>query len=255
MKKHIINQSFFDLINNEQSAYMLGLLFADGAVNIKNYNICLCLAEKDKDILTKFASLMFANVDDTDISTYKSKQKPFNNYCRVNVNSKYMINKLINLGCTPRKSMTLRFPEQLKEENILRHFIRGYFDGDGSIIQKTRALTITSTLQFCTKTSEIINKYAAIEPKIYKYKNVYRLTVHGRNKAIKILDWLYRDATIYLRRKNEIYKNIKAESSKYFSKEDVVMFSYFYNSGFTYKKIADLYGCSDSGIRRAINRS
>ena len=42
-----------------------------------------------------------------------------------------MANDLINLGCIPNKSLIL-LPPKLKDE-FISHFIRGYFDGDGSI--------------------------------------------------------------------------------------------------------------------------
>ena len=43
-----------------------------------------------------------------------------------------MVNDLINLGCIPNKSLTLTFPDFINDE-LLPHFIRGYFDGDGCI--------------------------------------------------------------------------------------------------------------------------
>lgn len=39
------------------------------------------------------------------------------------------------MGVTPQKSLTLKFPDKsiFKSEDLIRHFIRGYFDGDGCI--------------------------------------------------------------------------------------------------------------------------
>ena len=46
--------------------------------------------------------------------------------------AKKIFKDLIKLGVTPRKSLTLKFPTFLNED-LMRHFIRGYFDGDGCI--------------------------------------------------------------------------------------------------------------------------
>ena len=41
---------------------------------------------------------------------------------------------LNNKGCVPNKSLTLTFPSKdIVPSNLLRHFIRGYVDGDGCI--------------------------------------------------------------------------------------------------------------------------
>ncbi len=43
-----------------------------------------------------------------------------------------MCNDLIGHGATIRKSLTLTFPTHL-DEKLIKHFLRGYFDGDGCI--------------------------------------------------------------------------------------------------------------------------
>ena len=51
------------------------------------------------------------------------------------VQNKHLWNILNSYGCTPRKSLTLKFPDIkiFKSKDLIRHFIRGYFDGDGCI--------------------------------------------------------------------------------------------------------------------------
>ena len=44
-----------------------------------------------------------------------------------------MAQSLINLGCVPRKSLIITLPDIPK--NLMHHFIRGYFDGDGCIMR------------------------------------------------------------------------------------------------------------------------
>lgn len=51
--------------------------------------------------------------------------------CRWSIVNKHLWNTLNNLGCTPQKSLTLKFPNIGSE--LFISFIRGYFDGDGCL--------------------------------------------------------------------------------------------------------------------------
>lgn len=54
--------------------------------------------------------------------------------CRMHLISKHFKTRLCELGCIPNKSLILKFPdENLVPKNLIKHFIRGYFDGDGCI--------------------------------------------------------------------------------------------------------------------------
>ena len=111
-----------------------------------------------------------------------------------------------NFGLTERKSKIIRLPKFNKEEHI-RNYIRGYFDGDGTIaILFKRA---DYTFELVSGSSGIIKdiqqnimKYIEVFCPDYAYDNRYFLkTCSG--KAQKVLKWLYRDAEIYLDRKYE----------------------------------------------------
>jgi hypothetical protein len=210
------------------------------------------LAEKDKSILDTFISYIFK--DDTYQSkTSKSKQPPYNNYTSININGKYITHALISWGCTPKKSLTLKFPK-INDEIMCKHFIRGYFDGDGTINQKHRMLIITSTLDFCQSMKIIMEKYTKSSLYICKYKNVYRLCAHGRNKVLKIFNWLYADANVFLHRKYDLFQKILCEKTIYFSDETINAFVDLHKSGMSNNKIAKMYHCSEGGVRKAIKR-
>jgi hypothetical protein len=117
---------------------------------------------------------------------------------------------LNNYGCTPKKSLTLKFPNIniFENKNLIRHFIRGYIDGDGCISycdkkHKHMTLRILGTKDFLN----ILQKYLPLEKKnkLHKKNNIYDLSFQkGRGKYI--LDYVYKDATIFLDRKLEKYK-------------------------------------------------
>ena len=106
-----------------------------------------------------------------------------------------------------------------------RHFIRGYFDGDGTLgyYQRKDSLEyfveIISTKNFCENLSRIVNKNIKInsllrlsDPKTNSITT--KFYVRGRLQIIEFLNWLYKDAVIFLPRKNKKYLEILALNEK-----------------------------------------
>ena len=56
------------------------------------------------------------------------------------INSKKLVNFLISIGCGPRKTFNLKWPQINIKEDLINHFIRGLFDGDGCIYAKPEKL-------------------------------------------------------------------------------------------------------------------
>ena len=126
-----------------------------------------------------------------------------------------MCESLNNIGMKPNKSLILEFPQI--DEYLVSHFVRGYYDGNGSIYRKIKnsnnhhiTTTITSTKMFCNSLAEICTKKLDIYCPIYDASNhngVTKIfTLSGRNKSKKFLDWIYQDADMYLARKYDRYK-------------------------------------------------
>ena len=102
----------------------------------------------------------------------------------------------------------------------MRHFIRGYFDGDGcfSVIKRNdRKSPNSKTYQFNITGMEkplsiiqqhLVNNVGVIKNSLKRRKSTIAVTLHysGRNVCKKILDYLYNDSTIYLQRKYNKYK-------------------------------------------------
>lgn len=110
----------------------------------------------------------------------------------------------------PNKSLDLKFPDI--SPLLYPHFIRGYFDGDGSIYinkQKHRiTVTITSTKQFCEKIKDITEKELGIFCGIYDascHNGITKVNSMSGKSAVKFLDWIYKDADLYMERKYNKY--------------------------------------------------
>lgn len=209
-KYHDINTLFFKQINNESNAYFLGLLYADGCVHTKNnaYTVSLKLKSNDQIIIEKLRDIM---------SPSSPIKISYGKYSYFRINQKEICEQLISHGCVPNKSLILQFPTTIPNK-LIKHFLRGYSDGDGTIYKnkfknKKTINTIwkfISTNQFCQQAAKIINEQLNVNcsislssPKTNKVTTT--LSVGGNLQVKKVLDWLYQDATIYLPRKHDKY--------------------------------------------------
>lgn len=106
---------------------------------------------------------------------YKGNNVKTDSYrCRWCIGNKHLWETLNSYGCTPKKSLTLKFPNVniFSDVSLIRHFIRGYFDGDGSISTKeTSKTTLQSTL---TGTKDMLDK-------ICSYSNINTIIKNPEN--------------------------------------------------------------------------
>lgn len=203
------NVHVFDTIDNEEKAYWLGFLYADGCVSYNAPRNCYCIsvALKSTDVehLKKFKDFL----QDTRESSIRISTRTFNGKefeaCDYRIYNEHLAKTLINLGCIIRKSLTLTFPDSnvFKKPNLVFDFIRGYVDGDGclSLKRKSPRISILGTNEFLT---EVI-KYLPQFNKVYKAGNQFVVATSG-DKAKVIANKLYGHATIYLDRKYEKFK-------------------------------------------------
>lgn len=220
--KFYFNEKYFDIIDTEYKAYFLGLLYADGCNFPPRNTINLVLQESDKHILEIFNEELCLKRP-LSFRTFKNnkKFKNANNVYGLHIYNKYMSEQLSNLGCVQKKSLILEFPStDIVPENLQRHFIRGYFDGDGCIYVGKRkyngkykvheydicTISILSTYNMCTSISNILQKLIDVELviNIQPIKNSFLLTI-GNKDVIKVLNLIYKNSTIYINRKYNKY--------------------------------------------------
>ena len=201
--KKNINENIFNEINTEEKAYWLGFLYADGCVASGNRNdVELSLQLSDIEHIQKFKQFI----------GFEGKLMTDDFRCRVSFKNKQIHTDLINLGCTPRKSLTLKFPNREQvSENLIRHFIRGYFDGDGCLTftEKTIGVNILGTYDFLNAICDICN---ISKDRIYisksKSNQVYRIVLSGKNDLLNFTSFIYDDCNVYLERKYLKYKQL-----------------------------------------------
>lgn len=202
------NYRTFKKIDSEEKAYWLGFIAADGTVFVRenNASVIINLSRVDKGHLEKFKSFMESDVNILD----HIQTEGFSNNSKMSkivFNSKEMVGDLIDKNVTPRKSLTLKPPNIGKEFYI--PYIRGYFDGDGSLYQNKNGnwtLSIEGTKEILTWINEVVGFEASkLEQRTKTDKNSYYIRVGGTLKPLRIATKIYQDATIYLDRKFENY--------------------------------------------------
>lgn len=189
---------FFETIDSESRAYWLGYIMADGCVTITQSNR-VEVSSKDIEHLKKWNAAI------------RSPHRILMSYGKYGKSvhcSKEMVDDLIRHGVVPRKSLTLRFPTTIPEQ-LIRHFIRGYFDGDGCLSLSRKPgrrsqvyVSFVGTGPFVASIRDILGITNAIRPR----GNVFVMECTGNMKAKRILDYLYEDATVYLDRKHALWQ-------------------------------------------------
>ncbi len=208
--KYSHNQFFFKDINSENTAYWLGFMYADGCV--KGNKIHLRLAEKDIEILEKFREDI-ESTNPIQKQTIKLREKEFTSYC-LTISSKTLVHDLIKQGCIPKKSLTLKFPLNTQvPEHLMNHFIRGYFDGDGCVCrhrekrsnQDSLSLSIIGSEYFISSLQEYLLNLQILKSKTKLHNNgkAKGLQIGGNIQAHKFASYIYKDATIFLKRKKD----------------------------------------------------
>lgn len=215
VRMYNVDKNYFEKIDTEDKAYWLGFIYADGCVTKDKSSLILDLSEKDSLQLERLNQCMLSNYE---IKHYTEKGL---NYVRIKINSRKLCRDLIDKGCPPHKTHILKFPttEQVPND-LIKHFIRGYFDGDGCIYAKMRNSKSRKNLALYTEfnilgTKELLEGIAKSLPtdsiSIYKRKNksVFTLRVYGKNDIINIMNYMYSNAKIYMQRKYEKFIEVK----------------------------------------------
>lgn len=198
------DNTVFDKIDTEEKAYWLGFLYADGCVNSKNNTISISLKKEDKEHLIKFKKFLQAETDIIDASIFKNNKEY--KVSKFYVCNKHLKETLTNLGCVPKKSLILTFPNLniFEEKSLVYDFIRGYVDGDGCLTFSKNGrlnLSILGTKDFLEGICKIFpNKFSSIFRAKKIKTNVWTISNCGSN-ADDVTYKLYSKATIYLNRK------------------------------------------------------
>ncbi|MGL5712608.1 MAG: hypothetical protein ACRCX2_06290 [Paraclostridium sp.] len=223
-RKHNFHIDFFEKIDSERKAYWLGFIYADGTLSSVNAvdkfksRTTLNISSKDLNHLEIFAEDL--NYDKNYIRIYTPKgtysQNPM---CRLDLNSRKMCSDLEYLGLDKLKSDRTSIPTNYIPDKLINHFIRGFFDGDGSICSYTTqkhnykmfSFSIIGVEPILEKIQHILMSHCNLNktkliPYPHKSINVFNLSYGGTTQVNRIYNYLYQDASIFLARKKEVFE-------------------------------------------------
>ena len=198
-----LNADFFKDIDSENKAYWLGFIFADGSLS-KN-RLTIRLSANDYSHLLKFKNhIEFEG--NIRVEKRDSNFKKLSKSCVIEVNSRQFIRNLSKYVPIGKKFNKIRVPNI--EDNLIRHFIRGYFDGDGYVVSTRKHIGFCGNQGFLSDLSEIFldkslrdNKEGYISNKNGNYGELN----YSKRASRNIMEWLYLDSTIYLKRKYDAF--------------------------------------------------
>lgn len=200
----------FNVIDTEEKAYWLGFIYADGGIYIGNTTkLYFGVKQSDKDILIKFCK--FIGISEDSVKTVnRTVSGKLHASETLEVCSLPLCQSLVGKGVLPRKSLTLSPPsEGLFRDDLVRHFIRGYFDGDGGI-NADGSISVTGTLDIV---EWVVGKFGDLAERKLSQKDLTKNTFTyrvGGDKAREVLDMLYHDCKVALDRKLSTYKSYAA---------------------------------------------
>lgn len=203
--KHYVDETYFEKIDTHNKAYTFGWFMSDGNVTDRG-KFRIQIQEEDSYILNDIKNDMKY---DGDLVYYKAKNERCKPQVLLNFDRQKMAKDLIELGCPCKKSLILQLPSFNKvPEEFFNSFLRGFFDGDGSISLRGGSgvrCSVTSTDVFCESLSKYL-KTIGIESGKFYYRNPNKPTgsmFFNKENSIKFLNYIYRDATLKLNRKYE----------------------------------------------------
>lgn len=197
-RRYTCKEDSFSKIEREEQAYWLGFLAADGCIT-KGGRISLQLAIRDIYHIERFKTFLNA----TNITEIETGKWP---NARVRIRSRKIITDLANYGIVPRKSLTLNKLPDIPD-HLIRHYIRGYIDGDGywgsdNHTYPSLRLNICGTKAFLLEIRDFLKKKIDIsEGRFWTQNKIYNLAFGGNAQTSRIASFLYKDSCIYLLRK------------------------------------------------------
>jgi hypothetical protein len=228
LSKHTMDNTFFKSWSPAM-AYVLGVIYTDGNLlpsskRDSTYQSSgasrLSVAQKEPELLQKILALMGSNA-----KIYQGKQSLTGNpIYQFSVNDEDIYEDLICLGLSPKKSLTMSFPTV--DSDCVRHFIRGCWDGDGSVYwengnpDKPRASYISGSKRFV---EEMLRQLASLGlPPAAMYSSARSKAFYfryGGVDCVKLYHVFYDRVgeEMYLTRKYERFKSIATDFESSFT--------------------------------------
>lgn len=208
--RYNFDEYYFDEIDNEHKAYWIGFLMADGYILSAHHrkpnesqSFGFAISVRDIELFHYFKQDLCAENPVNIYQNTNSSFKPNSPYGRILLTSQYTVERLKSYGIVENKSLKAQMPDL--PTNLIRHFIRGYSDGNGSVvIDKNRRVSwgFCGTKEILTSIQDFFHiNYKLSQRFPERQLNNWDLKITGWQNVPKCLHKVYENATIYLQRK------------------------------------------------------
>lgn len=215
-----VRQNFFEKIETEVQAYLLGFYAADGNINEKRKTFRIHLQQSDSELVYLYKDLISPDsrlftMKERVVKARSGQLVTAHESVGVDINSSKICNDLVNLGFGYNKTyIDLKLPKI--DSEFIRHFVRGYFDGDGTISyyyckpdpKWHKNERVRGYASICGKTKTMIEEIKTFLKRnniksslcFAKRDQMWILTV-PKSQLKKLYDLFYKDSYFYLSRK------------------------------------------------------
>jgi hypothetical protein len=203
------NSTFFDNIDTEEKAYWLGFFYADGYLAKNGCVLTINLSWKDASHLQRFANIFQREVLVHERTPDKRNGKIYR-VATCSFSCVYLWNALIVKGIKQGNTLSedISVFEHIPDE-LIHHFVRGFFDGDGFVHQNKRGGLEFGFVGSCPFMRHLRNliviSTGLAAPKLDDTHKLATLHWNGRGVSRQFENWLYYNATIWLERKRNVF--------------------------------------------------
>jgi hypothetical protein len=209
-----VDSTFFDDIDSEEKAYWWGFIYADGYVGGDARALVINLGNADRTHLEKFRDAISPNRPVRLETKFRKHLGITTNTAVLRVDDKRVGLRLQTLGIIPKRTDFTRVKDNLPEDMFV-HWLRGYFDGDGTAGKDIRhpSIRILGQEDLLQWILDELNSRGVLHTLALPYQkggkngtkiNIYELSIGGSRQLVSFRSWLYKDATVYLERKKDI---------------------------------------------------
>lgn len=207
-----VNHQYFDNIDNNKKAYILGFLSADGSVHNGNRNtIGFGLSSVDRELLEKIKEELEVERPIQDFVT--NTGFPVSRLFWSSANHKI---KLANYDIIPNKTYHKISMEKIPEEFKFSYLL-GYYDGDGCFRNDGNSCRT----EICAYRPELLEEFALLVNEKFGSKNAvlkaksrdnYYTLTYATNYSVPLLNFLYETNDLFLKRKYDAFLAWKSNS-------------------------------------------
>lgn len=194
--RYTVNERFFDTWSRE-SAWVTGWLVTDGHINERSVD--LTLQKQDKDVIDKVKSLL----------EFSGKKYERSHTETIRIYNRTLVDSLYKAGI-PKENKTFDCKMPYIPEKYMWDFIRGAFEGDGSIGRYKSGLAVNicgASKEFMLSINKFLNEHGVETRVTYKRGNFYTVHASGMGSALRWLYFMYAntDDSIRMNRKFNKY--------------------------------------------------